>query len=147
MNLLTPAVPTEGDGGAGNDPDPEAFKPSPYWDMVKDVDGFEMPAEVNAENEMDLLKPLVMKKFQIEAPDPTPITEKIHPYAARVLEIVESNPEASITDIAKQLSDATVDYTSMSPDELIRHDILGKRYGAYNPQTNPDGFNGGRRNI
>lgn len=138
---IEPIIPDNGDGGDGGDggADLDPFKPSPYWDMVKDVEGFEMPAEVNAENEMDLLRPLVMKKFQIEAPDPTPITEKIHPYAARVLEIVESNPEASITDIAKQLSEATVDYTSMSPDELIRYDIL-KRYGAYDPQTNPDGL-------
>jgi hypothetical protein len=114
------------------------FKPSSYWDIVKDVEGFEMPADVTAENEEELLRPYIAKKFGIEIPEPVKIEDILHPVAKKVQDMIESNPQLSVLDIAKELSNDMLDVSHMTEDQLIRMDILD-RFGLYDEEKNPDG--------
>jgi hypothetical protein len=120
------------DGGQG------AFKPSRYWDMVADVQDFTMPTDITKDNEIELLKPYVAKKFGLDQPVIQPATD-IHPYAMKVQEIIEQNPNATLSDIAQQLGSEIIDIDHMSPAELIRMDIINT-YGMKDETTNPEGF-------
>ena len=115
----------------------DSFKPSSYWDIVKDVEGFAMPEVVTAENEMELLRPYVAKKFGIE----TQVQQQVnlHPYAAKVQEILATNPDIDIKQLTTELVGDTIDYDSMTADELIRHELY-RKYGRYDEQTNKDGL-------
>lgn len=112
------------------------FTPSTLWDYVKDVEGFVMPEGITKDNENELLKPFVSKKLGWA--DSTQQEVVIHPYAKKVLSIIEQRPEATLTDIAKELGSEIIDISKMGVNELIRMDILDS-YGVKS-DTNPDGF-------
>lgn len=137
-DFTPPANPTEGNGDdVIVDGVESAFKPSAYWDIVKDVEGFTMPEAITADNEMELLRPYVAKKFGIE-----PVKEQsvnLHPYAAKVQEILSTNPDIDIKQLTTQLVGDNVDYDSMSSDELIRYELY-RKYGHYDEQNNKDGL-------
>lgn len=136
---LDKTAPVEGaEEGSGQAPQ-EPFKPSSYWDIVKDVEGFEMPTEVTAENEEELLRPYIAKKFGIEIPEPQKLEDTIHPVAKKVQDMLNENPDLTVTDIAKELSSDIIDTSKMSEDQLIRMDIID-RFGIYDEDKNPEGI-------
>lgn len=126
--------PTNDQNGGKSD-----FKPSSYWDIVKDVEGFEMPTEVTAENENELLRPYIAKKFGIEVPEPQKLEDTIHPVAKKVQDMLNENPDLTVVDIAKELSSDVIDTSKMTEDQLIRMDIVD-RFGIYDEEKNPEGF-------
>lgn len=114
------------------------FKPSQYWDLFKNDEGFTMPENVTSENENDLLKPFIAKKFGFESNQQNQI-EAYHPYAKKINDIAKGNPNITAKDIVDAFSVDAVDYSSMPSDELIRLDLYEK-YGKYNEETNPEGI-------
>ena len=123
----------EGGEGSGSD-----FKPSSYWDIVKDTEGFEMPENVTKENEMELLKPYIAKKFGIEEKEPVIIEEHIHPVAKKVQDLYQSNPNITLTEVARELTSDIIDTGKMTDDQLIRMDFID-RFGLYDEEKNPEG--------
>lgn len=110
---------------------PATFTPSKDWELVKDLEGFEMPKDITAENEKELLKPFIAKKYGIEQP-------VLHPLAQQIQERAASNPNLSLNDLITEASAQFVDPTKMSTDEKIAFDMYAK-YGEYNAESNPDG--------
>ena len=102
------------------------------WDIFKSEEGFVMPEAITAENELELLKPFVEKKFGFEAPT-------LHPLAKQIQELSIQNPNITINDIVNDMSSRYIDSTQMDADDLIRFDLLA-RHGAYDEEKNKNGF-------
>ena len=106
--------------------------PSPMWEVFKSEEGFVMPESITAENELELLKPFIEKKFGFETPT-------LHPLAKQIQELSIQNPNITINDIVNDMSSRYIDSSQMSTDDLIRFDLLA-RHGEYDEQKNKDGF-------
>lgn len=123
-----------------NPPAGGEFTQSPFWDAVKDVEGFVMPEAITAENEQELLRPYLAKKFNLHVePVQETVPVELHPYAKKVQEMVAANPDLTLVDITKQLGSEIIDPSKMSSDELIRIDLF-ERNGHYDEATNPEGL-------
>ena len=57
----------------------------------------------------------------------------------KVQEILATNPDIDIKQLTTELVGDTIDYDSMTADELIRHELY-RKYGRYDEQTNKDGL-------
>ena len=108
------------------------YTPSKDWDLVKDIEGFEMPKDITADNEKELLKPFIAKKYGIEE-------SNLHPLAKQIQEMALENPNLTINDIVNDVSSQYVDATKMSIDEKIEFDLYA-RYGRYDETKNPEGL-------
>ena len=116
------------DGGDGGTP----YTPSKDWDIVKDLEGFEMPKNITADNEKELLKPFIAKKYGIVEPE-------LHPLAKQIQEMAIENPDITINDLVDTVSSQYVDASKMSIDQKIEFDLYA-RYGKYDETNNPDGL-------
>lgn len=126
-NDVTPPAPTP-----TQTTPPVEHTPSPMWDVFKSEEGFVMPEAITAENELELLKPFVEKKFGFEAPT-------LHPLAKQIQELSIQNPNITINDIVNDMSSRYIDSTQMDADDLIRFDLLA-RHGAFDEELNKNGF-------
>lgn len=113
--------------------DPPKYTPNPFWEQLRDVEGFEMPTEITAANEFELMKPFMEKKLSIQ-PKPN-----LHPLAQSIQSLVEANPELTMGDIIKQINPETMSPETMSNEALCKHNFV-KKYGTYDESTNPDGL-------
>lgn len=116
-----------------NDDSSEEFTPSKDWDIVKDLEGFSMPSDITKDNEAELLKGFIAKKYGIEA------DVKLHPLARQIQQMAEANPSITINDIVNSVSEQYVDISKMSDDEKIAFDMYA-RYGRYDETSNKDGI-------
>ena len=91
-----------------------------------------MPEAITAENELELLKPFIEKKFGFETPT-------LHPLAKQIQELSIQNPNITINDIVNDMSSRYIDSSQMDADDLIRFDLLA-RHGAYDEEKNKNGF-------
>ena len=89
---------------------PVEHTPSPMWDIFKSEEGFVMPEAITAENELELLKPFVEKKFGFEAPT-------LHPLAKQIQELSIQNPNITINDIVNDMSSRYIDSKEMDADD------------------------------
>lgn len=111
-----------------------AFTPSADWDLVKTIEGFEMPKDISAENEKELLKPWIAKKYEIQTTEPV-----LHPLAKQIQDMANENPDITINDLVNDVSAQYVDSSKMSLDQKIEFDLYA-RYGRHDAQQNPDGL-------
>lgn len=126
---------SKGSKGAGNaSQQGTEYTPSKDWDLVKDIEGFEMPKDINAENEKELLKPFIAKKYGIE----TSATE-LHPLARQIQDMAKENPDITINDLVNTVSQQYVDASKLSVDQKIEFHLLN-RYGRYDETDNPEGL-------
>ena len=109
------------------------FTASPIWEVLKADEGFTMPEGITAENEQELIKPFLAKKFGFEA------QPELHPLAKQIQEMANTNPNLTINDLVNTVSDQFVDASKMSADEKISFDLFA-RYGVYDEKENPDGL-------
>jgi hypothetical protein len=120
-------------------PDKPADKPadlsyvaSPIWDVLKTDEGFVMPEGITAENEQELMKPFLAKKYGFEEP-------VLHPLAKQIQDLSKSNPNLTINDLVNEVSNEFVDASKMTIDQKISFDLYA-RYGEYDKEKNPDGL-------
>jgi len=123
----------EPDKPAGDDKPSPVHVASPMWDVLKSDEGFTMPEEITAENEQELLKTYVAKKFGFDT------QPQLHPLAKQVQDMAAANPSITINDIVNTVSEQYVDPSKMSVDEKITFDLFA-RYGVYDAEKNPDGL-------
>lgn len=112
---------------------PETFTASPVWDVLKADEGFTMPEGITAENEQELIKPLLAKKFGFD------VQPELHPLAKQIQDMASTNPNLTINDLVNEVSEQFVDASKMSADEKISFDLFA-RYGVYDAEKNPDGL-------
>lgn len=112
---------------------PVDFTASPIWDVLKADEGFTMPDGLTAENEQELIKQLLAKKFGFDA------QPELHPLAKQIQEMASTNPNLTINDLVNTVSEQYVDASKMSADEKISFDLFA-RYGVYDEEKNPDGL-------
>lgn len=112
--------------------DTEEFTPSKDWDLVKDIEGFEMPSDLNADNEQELLKGYIAKKYDITTPE-------LHPLAKQIQDMAAINPNITISDLVNDISSQYVDASNMTDDQVIAFDLFAQ-YGMYDETNNPDGI-------
>ena len=112
---------------------PETFTVSPVWDVLKADEGFTMPEGITAENEQELIKPLLAKKFGFD------VQPELHPLAKQIQDMASTNPNLTINDLVNEVSEQFVDASKMSADEKISFDLFA-RYGVYDAEKNPDGL-------
>ena len=125
----------EGSNGAGNASQQSTeYTPSKDWNLVKDIEGFEMPKDINAENEKELLKQFIAKKYGIETSAP-----ELHPLARQIQDMAKDNPEISINDLVNTVSQQYVDASKMTVDQKIEFHLYN-RYGEYDETENPEGL-------
>lgn len=111
---------------------PVDFIASPVWDVLKADEGFTLPENITAENELELLKPFIAKKYGFEQPE-------LHPLAKQIQDMASTNPNLTINDLVNTVSEQYVDASKMSTDEKISFDLFA-RYGVYDEEKNPDGL-------
>jgi hypothetical protein len=114
------------------DTPPQTYVASPIWDVLKADEGFTMPENITAENEQELIKPFLAKKYGFEQPE-------LHPLAKQIQEMASTNPNLTINDLVNTVSSQFVDASKMTADEKISFDLLA-RYGEYDAEKNPDGY-------
>lgn len=112
---------------------PEAFTESPIWNVFKADEGFVMPENMTAENEQELMKPFIAKKFGFEA------QPELHPLAKQIQDMAATNPNLTINDLVNEVTEQFVDASKMTVDEKISFDLYA-RYGVYDEEKNPDGL-------
>ena len=110
----------------------QEFTPSEDWNIVKDIEGFVMPEDLTAENEKDLLKSFIAKKYDIKS-------EELHPLARQIQDMANDNPDITINDLVEDVSNRYVDASKMTTEEKIAFDLYA-RYGAYDETENKDGL-------
>lgn len=117
------------------DPDnpAQAHVASPMWDILKSDEGFVMPEGITSENEQELLRTHIAKKFGFDR------GPELHPLARQVQEMAATNPNITISDIVNTVSEQYVDASRMSVDDKITFDLFA-RYGEYDAEKNPDGL-------
>lgn len=106
---------------------------SPIWGVLKTDEGFTMPEGLTAENEQELIKPFLAKKFGFDN------QPELHPLAKQIQEMASTNPNLTINDLVNEVSEQFVDASKMSADEKISFDLYA-RYGIYDAEKNPDGL-------
>lgn len=111
----------------------ETFIESPIWNVLKADEGFTMPEGITAENEQELIKPLLAKKFGFD------VQPELHPLAKQIQDMASTNPNLTINDLVNEVSEQFVDASKMSADEKISFDLFA-RYGVYDGEKNPDGL-------
>lgn len=134
------SLPKDGDGTGDGDNSGtktgDEFIPSEQWKIFSGMDGFEMPKDITKENEAEMMKPFAKKMFGIE--DEQKVV--LHPLTQKVNDMINSNPDITIGELAKQLSSNILDPKSMSLDEKINYYLLDQYGGKYDEQTNPNGL-------
>lgn len=117
----------------GDDKSTETHVESPIWDILKSDEGFVMPDEITSENEQELLKTFIAKKFGFDK------QQELHPLAKQIQEMSASNPNLTINDLVNTVSEQYVDAKKMTADQKISFDLYA-RYGVYDAEKNPDGL-------
>lgn len=112
---------------------PETFTASPIWNVLKADEGFTMPEGITAENEQELIKPLLAKKFGFD------VQPELHPLAKQIQDMASTNPNLTINDLVNEVSEQFVDASKMTTDQKISFDLFA-RYGVYDAEKNPDGL-------
>lgn len=110
------------------------FTPSSDWESLKSLEGFEMPKDISAENEKELLKPWIAKKYDIKVDQPV-----LHPLAKQIQDMAQENPNISINDLVNDVSSQYVDASKMNTEQKIEFDLYS-RYGIHDAEKNPDGL-------
>lgn len=108
------------------------FKPSAEWDIFKSDADFKLPEGLSKENEQDLIKTHIAKKYGFEAP-------KLHPLSQQIEAMAKENPNITLNDLVNTVNDKFVDVSKMSVDEKIAFDLYNK-FGRYDETTNPSGL-------
>lgn len=111
----------------------KAFTESPIWSVFKSDEGFTMPENLTAENEQELMKPFIAKKFGFES------QPELHPLAKQIQDMSVTNPNLTINDLVNEISEKFVDVSKMTVDEKIAFDLRA-RYGVYDEEKNPEGL-------
>ena len=121
-------------GGQQNNPNNnEPYVPNPFWSTLKDVEGFEMPESITAENEFELMRPFLEKKLNVQP------KIDLHPLAQSVQALVTEKPDMTIEEIMENINPVAFDPSKMSNDDLVRSNYI-RKFGLYDETTNPDGL-------